>query len=42
MGYSLRVRLTAHNALGSYAVDLLTPGRLAVQALPPVKKPRRP
>jgi hypothetical protein len=41
IGYSLRVRLTARNPLGSYTVDLVTPGRLAVRA-PPARKRRRP
>jgi hypothetical protein len=32
IGYSLRVRVTARNPLGSYSLDLLTPGHLAVRA----------
>jgi hypothetical protein len=31
VGYSLRMRLTVRNALGSYTLDLLTAGRLAVR-----------
>jgi hypothetical protein len=44
VGYSLRIRLTARNPLGSYSLDLVTPGRLAVRttATPKHGRSRRP
>ncbi len=40
IGYTLRVRVTARNALGSYSLDLLSPGRVAVRAAANVKRHR--